>query len=98
MPVWAGSLIIAADSMESNHKRIVKNSAYMYIRMIFIMLVSLYTSRVVLEVLGVEDFGIYTLVGGIVSIFTVLSGSLSGSVQRFLNIGLGEGDMEKTKG
>jgi len=98
MPVWAGSLIIAADSMESNHKRIVKNSAYMYIRMIFIMLVSLYTSRVVLEVLGVEDFGIYTLVGGIVSIFTVLSGSLSGSVQRFLNIGLGEGDLEKTKG
>ena len=53
MPVWTGPLIIAADSMESNHKRIVKNSAYMYIRMIFIMLVSLYTSRVVLEVLGV---------------------------------------------
>lgn len=84
--------------MESNHKRIMKNSAYMYIRMIFIMLVSLYTSRVVLEVLGVEDFGIYTLVGGIVSIFTVLSGSLSGSVQRFLNIGIGMGDMEKTRG
>ncbi len=84
--------------MEENHRRIVKNSAYMYIRMVFIMLVSLYTSRVVLEILGEEDFGIYTLVGGIVSIFTVLSGSLSASVQRFLNIGLGEGDMEKTRG
>ncbi len=70
----------------------------MYIRMVFIMLVSLYTSRLVLEILGEEDFGIYTLVGGIVSIFTVLSGSLSNSVQRFLNIGLGEGDMEKTRG
>ena len=70
----------------------------MYIRMVFIMVISLYTSRVVLEIQGESDFGIYTLVGGIVSIFTVLSGSLNGSVQRFLNIGLGEGNMEKTRG
>ncbi len=83
--------------MEENHKRIIKNSAYMYIRMVFIMVISLYTSRVVLEILGETDFGIYTLVGGIVSIFTVLSGSLNGAVQRFLNIGLGEGNMEKTR-
>lgn len=84
--------------MQENHKRIVKNSAYMYIRMLFIMLVSLYTSRVVLQILGETDFGIYTLVGGIVSIFTVMSGSLSGAVQRFLNMGLGEKDMHKTRG
>ena len=84
--------------MEENHKRIVKNSAYMYIRMVFIMLVSLYTSRIVLQVLGVEDFGIYSLVGGIVSVFTILSVSLSGGVQRFLNIGLGEGNLVKTRG
>ncbi len=83
--------------MNENHKRIVKNSAYMYIRMIFIMVISLYTSRIVLEILGVGDFGIYTLVGGIVSIFTVISGSLSGTVQRFLNIGLGEKDKVKTR-
>ena len=83
--------------MEANHKRIIRNSAYMYIRMVFIMVISLYTSRVVLEILGETDFGIYTLVGGIVSIFTVLSGSLSGAVQRFLNIGLGEGNMVKTR-
>ena len=83
--------------MEDNHKRIIRNSAYMYIRMVFIMVISLYTSRVVLEILGETDFGIYTLVGGIVSIFTVLSGSLNGSVQRFLNIGLGEGNMDKTR-
>ena len=83
--------------MEESNKRIIRNSAYMYIRMVFIMVISLYTSRVVLEILGETDFGIYTLVGGIVSIFTVLSGSLMGGVQRFLNIGLGEGDEEKTK-
>ncbi len=84
--------------MEANHKRIVRNSAYMYLRMIFIMLISLYTSRVVLQVLGEDDFGVYSLVGGIVSVFTVLSVSLSGSVQRFLNVGLGEGNMQKTQG
>lgn len=84
--------------MEENHKRIARNSVYMYIRMIFIMVISLYTSRIVLQILGETDFGIYTLVGGIVSIFTVLSGSLSGAVQRFMNIGLGEGDMNKTRG
>lgn len=83
--------------MESSHRRIIRNSAYMYIRMVFIMVISLYTSRIVLEILGETDFGIYTLVGGIVSIFTVISGSLSGSVQRFLNIGLGEGNIDKTK-
>lgn len=69
----------------------------MYIRMIFIMLISLYTSRIVLEVLGVDDFGIYSLVGGIVSVFTIISASLSGSVQRFLNMGLGLGDLHKTR-
>lgn len=91
-------VIIAENRMEENHKRILRNSAYMYIRMVFIMVISLYTSRVVLEILGVDDFGIYSLIGGIVSIFTVISGSLSGAVQRFLNIGLGEGNMARTKG
>ncbi len=84
--------------MGESKNRMVRNSVYMYIRMIFIMLVSLYTSRVVLEILGEDDFGIYTLVGGIVSVFTVLSGSMYGSVQRFLNIGLGEDDPKKTRG
>lgn len=61
------------------------------------MFISLYTSRVVLDILGETDFGIYTLVGGIVSIFTVMSGSLSNSIQRFLNIGLGKDDISETK-
>lgn len=70
----------------------------MYLRMFFIMIISLYTSRIVLSMLGFQDFGIYSLVGGIVSIFTVISSSLQGSVQRFLNFGLGQGDKEKTQG
>ena len=62
--------------MEENNRRIVRNSIWMYVRMLFIMVISLYTSRVVLDLLGVSDFGIYSLVAGIVSIFTVISGTL----------------------
>ncbi|MBS7384916.1 MAG: lipopolysaccharide biosynthesis protein, partial [Bacteroidales bacterium] len=66
--------------MEENNRRIVKNSIWMYVRMLFIMVISLYTSRVVPDLLGVSDFGIYSLVAGIVSIFTVISGTLNSSV------------------
>ena len=83
--------------MEENNRRIVKNSIWMYVRMLFIMAISLYTSRVVLDLLGVSDFGIYSLVAGIVSIFTVISGTLNSSVQRFINIGIGKGERELTR-
>ena len=65
--------------------------------MLFIMAISLYTSRVVLDLLGVSDFGIYSLVAGIVSIFTVISGTLNSSVQRFINIGIGKGERDLTR-
>ena len=83
--------------MEENNRRIVRNSIWMYVRMLFIMVISLYTSRVVLDLLGVSDFGIYSLVAGIVSIFTVISGTLNSSVQRFINIGIGKGERELTR-
>ena len=54
----------------TNNKRIAKNTLMLYIRMLFIMVVSLYTSRVVLQALGVEDFGVFNVVGGIVTMFT----------------------------
>ena len=53
-------------------KRIAKNTLLLYIRMLFMMVVSLYTSRVILNALGVEDFGIYNVVGGVVAMFSVL--------------------------
>ena len=58
-----------------NNKRIAKNTLLLYIRMLFMMIVSLYTSRVILDALGVEDFGIYNVVGGVVAMFSVISGS-----------------------
>ena len=68
----------------SNNQRIAKNTIILYIRMIFLMAVNLYTSRVVLMVLGVSDYGIYNAVGGLVTMFSVLSSSLANAVSRIL--------------
>lgn len=78
-----------------NNKRIAKNTLLLYIRTLFIMLVTLYTSRVVLKTLGVEDFGIYNVVGGVVAMFSMLSGSLSAAITRFITYELGTGNREK---
>lgn len=84
-------------SHAENTKRIAKNTLMLYVRMLFGMLVSLYTSRVVLNTLGVEDYGIYNVVGGFVAMFSLVSSSLSASVSRFLTFELGRGDMERLK-
>lgn len=70
---------------------------YLYIRMLFNMGVSLYTSRVVLKVLGVEDYGIYNLVGGIVILFSFLNGAMSGATQRFINFERATNNKENVK-
>lgn len=85
------------DSHTENTKRIAKNTLMLYGRMLFSMVVSLYTSRVVLNTLGVEDYGIQNVVGGFVTMFSLISSSLSGSVSRFLTFELGKGDLEKLK-
>lgn len=81
-------------SQSANNKRIAKNTIFLYIRMLLIMAVSLYTSRVVLKTLGVEDFGIYNVVGGLASSFAFFSSSLSNATQRFLNVELGKNDIQ----
>ena len=80
-----------------NSKRIAKNTLLLYGRMLFMMLISLYTSRVVLNALGVEDYGIYNVVGGVIAMFTVISGSLSAAISRFLTFELGKNDMVQLK-
>ena len=64
----------------------------LYIRMFFTMIVNLYTSRVILNALGVEDYGIYNAVGGFVAMFAVISNSLSAAISRFITFELGKGD------
>lgn len=70
----------------SNTKRIAKNTIVLYIRMIVVMLITLYTSRIVLKALGVDDFGLYGVVGGVVGLFAFFKTSLGKATQRFLNV------------
>lgn len=81
----------------ADNKRIAKNSLYMYVRLAISMVVSLYTSRVVLNALGFTDFGIYGLVGGIVSVFVSINGALSGATARYITVELGHGNEEKIR-
>lgn len=73
-----------------NNKRIAKNSLFMSIRMIMVLLITLYTTRVILKILGVEDYGIYNVVCGFVSMFAVLNTSMSNGIQRFYNFEYGK--------
>lgn len=70
-------------------KKIVKNTLMLYIRMFLMMLISLYTGRLVLDVLGIEDYGIYNVVGGFVAMFSIISGAMVGASQRFISYELG---------
>lgn len=77
-----------------NNKRIAKNTLLLYVRTFFVMLVSLYTSRVVLNVLGVEDYGIYNVVGGVVAMFGFINSSMASATQRYITFALGRGDKD----
>ena len=84
--------------MESdNNSRIAKNTIILYLRMIFILCVGLFTSRIILNTLGVEDYGIYNVVGGFVTIFTFLNGSMSTATQRFITFELARGKLDRQR-
>ena len=75
-----------------NTRKIAKNTLILYVRMLVLMLVGLYTSRVVLSALGENDFGIYDVVGGVVAMFTIISGSLNSAISRFITFEMGKSD------
>lgn len=83
-----------ADNTEKT-KRIAKNTMFLYFRMLFLMIISLYTSRVVLDSLGVSDYGIYNVVGGFVTMFSLISSSLTSACTRFLNYEMGTGNKDR---
>jgi O-antigen/teichoic acid export membrane protein len=80
-----------------NNKRIAKNTFILYIRMFFTMGVSLYTSRVVLNTLGIEDYGVYSIVGGIVTLFSFFNSAMTSATQRFMAFDIGKNDLEQLK-
>lgn len=80
-----------------NNRKIAKNTLLLYFRMLLTMAVSLYTSRIILNTLGVEDFGIYNVVGGVVAMFSIISGSLSAAISRFITYELGREGYDRLK-
>ncbi len=84
-----------SSEISSNNKRILRNTGYLYIQQVLVLFVSLYTVRVVLRTLGVEDYGIYNVVGGVVSMFGFLQGMLVGAVQRFFAFEIGRNNYER---
>lgn len=82
---------------QSNNKRLAKNTLLLYLRMILIIAVGLYTSRVVLQTLGVDDYGIYNVVGGIVAMLAFLNSAMTAASQRFISFELGIGNLNKLK-
>ena len=84
-------------SNSANNKRIAKNTLLLYVRMLFGMLVSLYTSRVILQTLGVEDYGVYNVVGGVITMFAFLNGAMSSATSRYITFEIGKGNMEQLK-
>lgn len=79
----------------TQNKKIAKNTLVLYVRMIITLAINLYSSRLVLNLLGVEDYGIYNVVGGVVSVFAVLNVSMTTTVQRFLNYEIGKKNTKK---
>ena len=80
-----------------NNKRIAKNTLLLYFRMLLMMLISLYTSRIVLATLGEIDYGIYNVVGGFVAMFGVISGAMTTAAQRFISFEIGKGERGNVK-
>lgn len=80
------------NNSQHNSRRIAKNTLVLYLRTVLVMCISLYSSRVILHSLGINDYGIYNVVGGFVTMFSVISSSLSSSISRFLTYEIGHGD------
>ena len=77
--------------MRDSSKNIIKNTGMLYIRMLLTLIISLYTSRIILRELGIVDYGIYNVVGGLITIFSFINGSMAQATQRFITYELGRG-------
>lgn len=82
-------------AFQADSKKIAKNTIILYMRQILIMVITLYTSRVVLQTLGADDYGIYNVVGGFVTMFNVISGAFTVAISRFMAYVIGEGNEKK---
>lgn len=96
--MFGGERVTASkEQYKGSKRRIVKNTLFLYVRQILILFVSLYTSRIILNTLGVDDYGIFSLVGSFVAMFGVISGAFVVAITRYMSFTMGEGDMAKLK-
>lgn len=84
-------------SNSSNNKRIAKNTLMLYFRMLLLMFIGLFTSRVILQALGVEDYGINSVVAGFISMFGIITSSMSSAISRFITVELGKGRLQTSQ-
>ena len=90
----ATTVVDAADGAIFSNRRIAKNTILLYMRMILMMGIGLFTSRVILQTLGVNDYGLYNAVGGVLGMFSIVTNSMASSISRYLTYELGRGDKE----
>lgn len=81
-----------SDTSQADNKRIAKNTLMLYVRMMLLLVINLYTSRVILNELGVDDYGIYNVVGGVIVILSFLNNAMASGTQRFMNVEIGRND------
>lgn len=95
--VFSKNYIYIVNTNASNNRRIAKNAIYLYLRMLITIVVGLYTSRVVLSTLGIDDYGIYGVVGSVIAMAGFLNSSMAGATSRFITVELGRGNKERLK-
>lgn len=88
---------MSTNNILENNKRVAKNTIILYLRMLFMMFIGLFTSRVILQALGVSDLGLMNVASGVVGMFTFLNGTLTSGTQRFITFAIGEGDEKKLR-
>ncbi len=86
-----------SQDISANSTRVARNTVLLYFRMILLMLIGLFTARIVLKALGSDDYGVYGVVGGIVTMFTVVTASLSQAISRYITYELGKGDPSRLR-
>ena len=87
----------AKPDISENSRRLARNTLLLYVRMLVMMVIGLFTYRIILRALGVTDYGVYSAVGGVVTIFTLLTNTVASAITRFITVGLGEGDRERLR-
>ncbi len=80
-----------------NNQLVAKNTIMLYMRMMVLMLIGLYTSRVILQSLGVENYGINNVIAGFLSMFGIITSSMSSAISRFFTVELGKGNLNRLK-